>query len=207
MKKFLLFTLLLSFGISVKAYENRYFKVDIKDDFKQTINQTNMYKWENGNDYLAITISDNTHLKYNVETFSDEDLKDQKAYLEEGINKGLEKYNIKTEVSNLVKVKNDNNTYLEYDVFYPSKKTTGYDTYQKGRMYTTSNYITTVIYNSDKEITLENKNYKNIIDSFEIIDKEISSEINNTGKIIISIFVIGTIIGVIISFITNKKQY
>ena len=207
MKKFLLFTLLLSFGISVKAYENRYFKVDIKDDFKQTINQTNMYKWENGNDYLAITISDNTHLKYNVETFSDEDLKDQKAYLEEGINKGLEKYNIKTEVSNLVKVKNDNNTYLEYDVFYPSKKTTGYDTYQKGRMYTTSNYITTVIYNSDKEITLENKNYKNIIDSFEIIDKEISSEINNTGKIIISIFVIGTIIGVVISFITNKKQY
>ena len=207
MKKFVLFTLLFSFCISVKAYENRYFKVDIKDDFKQTINQTNMYKWEKGNDYIAITISDNTHLKYNVETFSDEDLKDQKAYLEEGINKGLEKYNIKTEVSNLTKVKNDKSTYLEYDVFYPSKKTTGYDTYQKGRMYTTSNYITTVIYNSDKEITLENKDYKNIIDSFEIIDKEISSEISNTGKIIISIFVIGTIIGVIISFITNKKQY
>ena len=206
MKKFILFTLLFSICISVKAYENRYFKLDLKDDFKQTVNKTNVYKWEKGNDYIAITISDNTTLQYNVETFTDEDLNNQKVYLEDGINKGLEKYNLKAEVSNLVKVKNDKSTYLEYDVYYPSKKTTGYDTYQKGRMYTTAKYITTVIYNSDKEITEENKNYKSIMDSFIIIDKEINTGVSNSSKIIISIITFGLFIGLIISLIKNKKQ-
>lgn len=206
MKKilFTLFTLIMF--THVFAYENKFFKVELPDSYKQTVNETNMFKWVKDNNYLAITISDNTKLKYNVVEFKDEDLVTQKEYLEKGINDGLKKYEITAEVSNINKVTKDNSTYLEYDVFYPSKDITGYDTYQKGRMYTTNKYITTVIFNSDKEIKEDNQEYQNIMNSLTILDSNIVIKTITTKDYIIAIVSVGIIAGIIGAIISQKKK-
>ena len=205
MKKllFTLFTLIMF--THVFAYENKFFKVELPDSYKQTVNETNMFKWVKDNNYLAITISDNTKLKYNVVEFKDEDLVTQKEYLEKGINDGLKKYKITAEVSNINKVTKDNSTYLEYDVFYPSKDITGYDTYQKGRMYTTNKYITTVIFNSDKEIKEDNQEYQNIMNSLTILDSKVIKTIT-IKDYIIAIVLVGVIAGIIGAIISQKKK-
>ena len=205
MKKllFTLFTLIMF--THVFAYENKFFKVELPDSYKQTVNETNMFKWVKDNNYLAITISDNTKLKYNVVEFKDEDLVTQKEYLEKGINDGLKKYEITAEVSNINKVTKDNSTYLEYDVFYPSKDITGYDTYQKGRMYTTNKYITTVIFNSDKEIKEDNQEYQNIMNSLTILDSKVIKTIT-IKDYIIAIVLVGVIAGIIGAIISQKKK-
>ena len=206
MKKilFTLFTLIMF--THVFAYENKFFKVELPDSYKQTVNETNMFKWVKDNNYLAITISDNTKLKYNVVEFKDEDLVTQKEYLEKGINDGLKKYEITAEVSNINKVTKDNSTYLEYDVFYPSKDITGYDTYQKGRMYTTNKYITTVIFNSDKEIKEDNQEYQNIMNSLTILDSNIVIKTITIKDYIIAIVLVGIIAGIIGAIISQKKK-
>ena len=206
MKKilFTLFTLIMF--THVFAYENKFFKVELPDSYKQTVNETNMFKWVKDNNYLAITISDNTKLKYNVVEFKDEDLVTQKEYLEKGINDGLKKYEITAEVSNINKVTKDNSTYLEYDVFYPSKDITGYDTYQKGRMYTTNKYITTVIFNSDKEIKEDNQEYQNIMNSLTILDSNIVIKTITIKDYIIAIVSVGIIAGIIGAIISQKKK-
>ena len=207
MKKilFTLFTLIMF--THVFAYENKFFKVELPDSYKQTVNETNMFKWVKDNNYLAITISDNTKLKYNVVEFKDEDLVTQKEYLEKGINDGLKKYEITAEVSNINKVTKNNTTYLEYDVFYPSKEITGYDTYQKGRMYTTNKYITTVIFNSDKEIKEDNQEYQNIMNSLTILDSNIVIKTITIKDYIIAIVSVGIIAGIIGAIISQKKKY
>lgn len=206
MKKilFTLFTLIMF--THVFAYENKFFKVELPDSYKQTVNETNMFKWVKDNNYLAITISDNTKLKYNVVEFKDEDLVTQKEYLEKGINDGLKKYEITAEVSNINKVTKNNTTYLEYDVFYPSKEITGYDTHQKGRMYTTNKYITTVIFNSDKEIKEDNQEYQNIMNSLTILDSNIVIKTITIKDYIIAIVLVGVIAGIIGAIISQKKK-
>ena len=183
-KLFTLFTLIMF--THVFAYENKFFKVELPDSY--------------------ITISDNTKLKYNVVEFKDEDLVTQKEYLEKGINDGLKKYEITAEVSNINKVTKNNTTYLEYDVFYPSKDITGYDTYQKGRMYTTNKYITTVIFNSDKEIKEDNQEYQNIMNSLTILDSNIVIKTITIKDYIIAIVSVGIIAGIIGAIISQKKK-
>ena len=206
MKKILLLFLTFFTVLSIKAYENDFFKVDIPDNYKQTVNETNMYKWTKDNNYFAVTISDNTKLNYDIINFTDEDLVKQKEYLEKGINEGLKKYNITASVSDIKKVENENKSFLEYNVFYPSKKATGYDTYQKGRMYTTSKYITTVIYNSDSEIKDDNVEFKTIIDSFNILDNNIVIKTITIKDYIILVITIGIIAGIIGAFVSIKKR-
>ena len=171
MKKVLFAFLLLIICISVKAYTNTFFTVNLPKDYKQTVNEKYTFKWTKNNNYFAATISNNKELKYNIVNFDEKDFENQKKYLEDSYNEGLSKYNITATVSNIRKVQKDDIAFLEYDIFYPSKKATGYDTYQKGRMYTTTKYITNIVFNSDSEIKEDNKEYKEIMDSFKIFDE------------------------------------
>ena len=143
MKKIILVLILIITCIKVNAYENKYFNISIPDNYKLTENEEYIYKWEKDKKYIAITINSNLDLKYNIETFDEEELSKQKEYLENGINEGLKKYNLKAEVSNINKLSKENTYYLEYDIYYPSKELTGYDMYQKGRMY---HYLITLVH-------------------------------------------------------------
>lgn len=205
MKKFLIivFSLFL-FITNIKAYENEIFTIDINEDYKfEEQENTNNYKWTKDNKYISISISDNSELKYNIAKFTEEDIQKQKEYLESSINENLSKYNITAEVKE-IRLSEDKTT-LTYDIYYPSKDAIGYDIYQKGKMYTTSHYILTIVYNSDEEIKDEDQEYTNIITSLAILDDPIK-EIDP----MIKYYLLGGILIVVISFavllIVKKKH-
>ena len=205
MKKVLiiLFSLFL-FITNIKAYENEIFKINISEDYKLEEQKTeNNYKWIKDNKYISISVSDNSELKYNITKFTDEDLQKQKEYLEGSINENLSKYNITSEVKE-IKLSEDKTT-LTYDIYYPSKDTIGYDIYQRGKMYTTTHYILTIIYNSDEEIKDDNQEYINLINSLTILDDPIKEP-----NPMIKYYLLGGIVIVVLSFaillIIKKKH-
>ena len=205
MKKVLiiLFSLFL-FITNIKAYENEIFKIDISEDYKlEEQEKENNYKWIKDNKYISISVSDNSELKYNITKFTDEDLQKQREYLEGSINENLSKYNITSEVKE-IKLSEDKTT-LTYDIYYPSKDTIGYDIYQRGKMYTTTHYILTIIYNSDEEIKDDNQEYINLINSLTILDDPIKEP-----NPMIKYYLLGGIVIVVVSFaillIIKKKH-
>lgn len=203
MKKFLMIIICFLFITGVKAYENEYFKINIPENYilnEET--QNNIYKWTYENNYIAITIGNNLELKYNLLKFNDEDIANQKEYLEKSINNNLEKYNVTANVTNIYL--SEDKTKLYYDIYYPSKDATGYDIYQKGIMYTTNKYIVNVIYSSDNEILEDNEEYNNVFSSIEILDSNIK-DINYSTYISI-IVVLGIILGIIGYLLSLKKR-
>lgn len=203
MKKLFIFLILFFSTINVKAYENEYFLIDIPNGYKESLLEDTVYKWEKDNSYIAITLGLNVASKYNIKNFTEEDIENQKEYLENNISQGLEEYNINVSVPRIEKINEEDNYYLEYDIYYPSNKLYGYDTYQRGRMYTTKNYIVTIIYSGDKEIN-EIEEYSTMINSLKIKDDSIKS-INYRIYFIIMI-ILGVTLGIIGYIKDNKKR-
>lgn len=204
MKKLLVAFILLFFVSKVYAFESEYFIVDIPEDYKETIIEDATYKWSKDKKYIAITLGINTIDKHNIKDFTDEDIRNHKDYLEKNITEGLKEYDIVVDVQRIEKIKENDKYYLEYDIYYPSKKLYGYDTYQRSRMFTTNNYITTIIYSSDKPITDE-ADYKEIFDSLQIKDKEVTKR--NYMNSLILMFVLAVIFAIISVIRDNKKKH
>lgn len=204
MKK--LFTILILFigMLNVSALENDYFKVNIPDTYKEEINEKKLYKWTKDNNYITITIDDNTN-KYDILRYTDDDMKKYEKHIENSINEQLKEYNIKVDVRNVKKDKINNRNCIVYDTVWPTKESTGYDTYQKGYTFTTNNYIIMLTYSSDTELT-NNEELNNIIDSFTILDSEIVYSTESKYKIMIILAVIAGIIGYIVSAIFKKRK-
>lgn len=204
MKK--LFTILILFigMLNVSALENEYFKVNIPDTYKEEINEKKLYKWTKDNNYITITIDDNTN-KYDILRYTDDDMKKYEKHIENSINEQLKEYNIKVDVKNVKKDKINNRNCIVYDTVWPTKESTGYDTYQKGYTFTTNNYIIMLTYSSDTELT-NNEELNNIIDSFTILDSEIVYSTESKYKIMIILAVIAGIIGYIVSAIFKKRK-
>lgn len=204
MKK--LFTILILFigMLNVSALENEYFKVNIPDTYKEEINEKKLYKWTKDNNYITITIDDNTN-KYDILRYTDDDMKKYEKHIENSINEQLKEYNIKVDVKNVKKDKINNRNCIVYDTVWPTKESTGYDTYQKGYTFTTNNYIIMLTYSSDTELT-DNEELNNIINSFTILDSEIVYSTESKYKIMIILAVIAGIIGYIVSAIFKKRK-
>lgn len=200
----LIITLLFLSTINIKAYENEYFKIDIPDSYKEDINEDNTYKWENDNKYISITINDNTELNYDIKSYTKEDIENQKTYIESKINETLKDYNLQVEVTNIEKVKLKNDIYsLNYSIYWPSEEKTGYNMYQIGNVISSDNYIYTIIYNSDEEIN--NEEYQNIINTFEIKDTNVKSK-NNAKIIVMLLCLIAAFLGVFKTIKNQKKS-
>lgn len=204
MKK--IFTILILFigMLNVSALENEYFKVNIPDTYKEEINEKKLYKWTKDNNYITITIDDNTN-KYDILRYTDDDMKKYEKHIENSINEQLKEYNIKVDVKNVKKDKINNRNCIVYDTVWPTKESTGYDTYQKGYTFTTNNYIIMLTYSSDTELT-DNEELNNIINSFTILDSEIVYSTESKYKIMIILAVIAGIIGYIVSAIFKKRK-
>lgn len=201
-----LFTILILFigMLNVSALENEYFKVNIPDTYKEEINEKKLYKWTKDNNYITITIDDNTN-KYDILRYTDDDMKKYEKHIENSINEQLKEYNIKVDVKNVKKDKINNRNCIVYDTVWPTKESTGYDTYQKGYTFTTNNYIIMLTYSSDTELT-DNEELNNIINSFAILDSEIVYSTESKYKIMIILAVIAGIIGYIVSAIFKKRK-
>lgn len=204
MKK--LFTILILFigMLNANALENEYFKVNIPNTYKEEINEKSLYKWTKDNNYITITIDNNTN-KYDILRYTDDDMKKYEKHIENSINEQLKEYNIKVDVKNVKKDKINNRNCIVYDTVWPTKESTGYDTYQKGYTFTTNNYIIMLTYSSDTELT-DNEELNNIINSFTILDSEIVYSTESKYKIMIILAVIAGIIGYIVSAIFKKRK-
>lgn len=214
-KKLLIAVLTLISVCNVKAVENDVFKIDIPDNFvEDTVEEkTNIYKWENKDNNIfhniVITIDKNdAENKYNVKHFNNEDIANYTKYIEESTNNELKEYDIKVKVSNMKKEVINKNDALSYDTLWPTIDKLGYNTYQKGFIYTTNNYIITLTYTSNQEIKNDDETFTSIKNSFQIKDESIKQESfldSKTNRIILTAVILG-LIGVIISLIIPKKH-
>lgn len=214
-KKLLIAVLTLISVCNVKAVENDVFKIDIPDDFVEdkVEEKTNIYKWENKDNNIfhniVITIDKNdAENKYNVKHFNNEDIANYTKYIEESTNNELKEYDIKVKVSNMKKEVINKSDALSYDTLWPTIDKLGYDTYQKGFIYTTNKYIITLTYTSNQEIKNDDETLTNIKNSFQIKDESIKQESfldSKTNRIILTAAILG-LIGVIISLIIPKKH-
>lgn len=214
-KKLLIAVLTLISVCNVKAVENDVFKIDIPDNFVEdkVEEKTNIYKWENKDNNIfhniVITIDKNdAENKYNVKHFNNEDIANYTKYIEESTNNELKEYDIKVKVSNMKKEVINKSDALSYDTLWPTIDKLGYDTYQKGFIYTTNKYIITLTYTSNQEIKNDDETLTNIKNSFQIKDESIKQESfldSKTNRIILTAAILG-LIGVIISLIIPKKH-
>ena len=198
MKKLFTLLMLIIFITNVKAFENDYFKLDVPEGYKEEISEK-IYKWSKDNQYVSITIGNNPE-SYNIKNYTDEDLKRQKEYLENLYSNSLKEYNMTIDISDMTRDTINGYSILKYGVFWPSKDLTGYDIYQRGAVYTTKNYIYTILLSDDKEISEED--FNKILQSFELKDKDFTF----SNKLIPIILIGGAILGVIGYFIDRKKK-
>lgn len=206
MKK--IFTMILLFigmlSVNVNALENSYFKIDIPEGYKEEINESSLYKWTKDNNYITITIDNNTN-RYDILRYTEDDMKKYEEYIENSINQQLKDYNIKVDVKNVRKEKINDRNCIVYDTVWPTKESTGYDTYQRGYTFTTDKYIMMLTYSSDSELD-NNTELTNLIDSFKVLDSEIVYNDKYRYRIMIIIAVVVGLIGLTISAIIKKRK-
>lgn len=206
MKK--IFTIILLFigmlSVNVNALENSYFKIDIPEGYEEEINKSSLYKWTKDNNYITITIDNNTN-RYDILRYTEDDMKKYEEYIENSINKQLKDYNIKVDVKNVRKEKINDRNCIVYDTVWPTKESTGYDTYQRGYTFTTDKYIMMLTYSSDNELD-NNTELTNLIDSFKVLDSEIVYNDKYRYRIMIIIAVVVGLIGFTISAIIKKRK-
>lgn len=204
MKK--IFTIILLFiGIlNINALENSYFKIDIPEGYTEEINESSLYKWTKDNNYITITIDNNTN-RYDILRYTEDDMKKYEEYIENSIIEQLKDYNIKVDVKNVRKEKINDRNCIVYDTVWPTKESTGYDTYQRGYTFTTDKYIMMLTYSSDNELD-NNTELTNLIDSFKVLDSEIVYNDKYRYRIMIIIAVVFGLIGFTISAIIKKRK-
>lgn len=206
MKK--IFTIILLFigilSVNANALENSYFKIDIPEGYKEEINESILYKWTKDNNYITITIDNNTN-RYDILRYTEDDMKKYEEYIENSINEQLKDYNIKVDVKNVRKEKINDRNCIVYDTVWPTKESTGYDTYQRGYTFTTDKYIMMLTYSSDSELD-NNTELTNLIDSFKVLDSEIVYNDKYRYRIMIIIAVVVGLIGFTISAIIKKRK-
>lgn len=206
MKK--IFTIILLFigilSVNANALENSYFKIDIPEGYKEEINESSLYKWTKDNNYITIAIDNNTN-RYDILRYTEDDMKKYEEYIENSINEQLKDYNIKVDVKNVRKEKINDRNCIVYDTVWPTKESTGYDTYQKGYTFTTDKYIMMLTYSSDSELD-NNTELTNLIDSFKVLDSEIVYNDKYRYRIMIIIAVVVGLIGFTISAIIKKRK-
>ena len=190
--------------LNIKALENSYFKIDIPEGYKEEINESSLYKWTKDNNYITITIDNNTN-RYDILRYTEDDMKKYEEYIENSINEQLKDYNIKVDVKNVRKEKINDRNCIVYDTVWPTKESTGYDTYQRGYTFTTDKYIMMLTYSSDNELD-NNTELTNLIDSFKVLDSEIVYNDKYRYRIMIIIAVVVGLIGFTISAIIKKRK-
>ena len=210
MKKIFFVLLMFIFLYHVSAYENKYFEIEIPEGFKEVkMDDSDVYKWENGNENIVITLSKNSDInKYNVEYYKESDLEEYRKTIEDGINEQIKSYNIKVTVSNIKKEKVNDLYTISYETFWPTKESISYDIYKKGYSFTTENYVYVYTFTSDKKITNDNTNFYNSLASFKLLDSVIEKKgffDAEWKKILVTSIVFG-VIGAILSMIKKSKE-
>ena len=190
--------------LNINAIENNYFKLNVPDGYTEEINESSLYKWTKDNNYITVTIDNNTN-RYDILRYTEDDMKKYEEYIENSINEQLKDYNIKVDVKNVRKEKINNRNCIVYYTVWPTKESTGYDTYQRGYTFTTDKYIMMITYSSDSELD-NNTELTDLVNSFEVLDSEIVYNDKYRYRVMIIIAVVFGLIGFTISAIIKKRK-
>lgn len=209
MKK-IIFILFLFLPSIVSAYENKYFKIDIDDTYNEVSVNNTTYIWTSKETsdlpIITISISNNEQQNlHNYKEYNEKDIENYKQALKNEFNKELSKYDIQTNINTIKKVTVNDLPSIYYEAFSDTKDIYGYDIYQYNYSFTTSNYISSITYSSDKE----SNELEQIIKSFEIKDTAIKSKgffENKNNIIFVSGISIGILLFIISEFIKKKKS-
>lgn len=209
MKK-IIFILFLFLPSIVFAYENEYFKVDIDDTYNEVSINNTTYIWtsKETNDLPIITINISNNDKqnlHNYKEYNEKDIDNYKQALKNEFNKELSKYDIQTNINTINKKTINNLPSIYYEAFSNTKDIYGYDIYQYNYSFTTSNYISSITYSSDKK----SNELEQIIKSFEIKDTAIESKTffeDKNNIILISGISIGILLFIISELIKKRKS-
>ena len=209
MKK-IIFILFLFLPSIVSAYENKYFKIDIDDTYNEVSVNNTTYIWTSKETsdlpIITISISNNEQQNlHNYKEYNEKDIENYKQALKNEFNKDLSKYDIQTNINTIKKVTVNDLPSIYYEAFSDTKDIYGYDIYQYNYSFTTSNYISSITYSSDKE----SNELEQIIKSFEIKDTAIKSKgffENKNNIIFVSGISIGILLFIISEFIKKKKS-
>ena len=197
MKKVLIIFICLLLFNKVYAYENKYFSIDINDSFKKQTIEDKKYIFSHDNEYISITINNNTNY-YDVKNFTEEDINKQKEYLEKEYKNKFNKYTNNISITNIELKSTDTSNYLEYDIYLETKKTIGYNIYQRSRMYTSKNFVYSILYNSDKKIT-----NNELLNTFKIKDDYLKKP---NLWIYASLLIVMLIIILLLDYVFHKKR-
>ena len=204
----IIFIVFLFLPSIVFAYENEYFKVDIDDTYNEVSINNTTYIWtsKETNDLPIITINISNNDKqnlHNYKEYNEKDIDNYKQALKNEFNKELSKYDIQTNINTINKITINNLPSIYYEAFSNTKDIYGYDIYQYNYSFTTSNYISSITYSSDKK----SNELEQIIKSFEIKDTAIESKTFFEDKNNI-IFISGISIGILLFIISEliKKR-
>ena len=197
MKKVLVIFICLLLFSKVYAYENKYFSIDINDSFKKQTIEDKKYIFSHDNEYISITINNNTNY-YDVKNFTEEDINKQKEYLEKEYKNKFNKYTNNISITNIELKSTDTSNYLEYDIYLETKKTIGYNIYQRSRMYTSKNFVYSILYNSDKKIS-----NNELLDTFKIKDDYLKKP---NLWIYASLLIVMLIIILLLDYVFHKKR-
>lgn len=206
MKKIITIILLI-ITINIKAYENEYFTINIPNNFTQDDTKVPIYKWtnkSNTHENIVITVSKNDNHKQ-IKNYNSEDIINYEKYLKEQFDQKLKDYNVNIEVSNTKKEILNGIYNLNYDVYWPTKEAIGYDTYQKGYIFTINDFIFVYNFTSDKSL-LDNNYLIDSINSFKPNDSIINSK-NLKIKLVILIGTLTAITSTIIKHIIKSKKH
>lgn len=209
MKK-IIFIVFLFLPSIVFAYENEYFKVDIDDTYNEVSINNTTYIWtsKETNDLPIITINMSNNDKqnlHNYKEYNEKDIDNYKQALKNEFNKELSKYDIQTNINTINKKTINNLPSIYYEAFSNTKDIYGYDIYQYNYSFTTSNYISSITYSSDKK----SNELEQIIKSFEIKDTAIESKTffeDKNNIILISGISIGILLFIISELIKKRKS-
>ena len=199
MKKILVTLLFFLFIPIIYSYENDYFILNVPEDYKETIND-NIYSWQKDNVFINVVINENKD-KYDINDFNDNDLKKQKDYIIDSYKNELSKYQLVPTINYIKVIKDNKISYLEYELFFDSKDTIGHNVYQKGRLYTSNNYVYTLTYDTENEF---NDNDINILNSFKVKDTYLK---NINYKVYIFLFILFGGLILLIDYLINKKRH
>ncbi|UKI58756.1 MAG: hypothetical protein L6V81_05200 [Clostridium sp.] len=70
------------------------FKLNVPDGYTEEINEPSLYKWTKDNNYITVTIDNNTN-RYDILRYTEDDMKKYEEYIENSINEQLKRLQYK----------------------------------------------------------------------------------------------------------------
>lgn len=216
MKKVLLSLLLILIPIKIEALSNKYFEIEVPKDYikVELKGVEDTYKWSANNENkipnITVSVQSNPNTKFDIKKYTDKDVEDYSASLQESIIDGLKqvKIDVGVTVHDTKKTIVNNQPAIIHYADWATEESFGYTTYQKGVIFTTKNQIYSITFSTNNKEDLESNEFNNVIKSLKFKDKQIGEEgfLDSRTNQIILIGVVAGIIGYIVSALKNRKK-